>query len=90
MEEQAELLKNLGYDRTAGMYHPNSQEGSTPSWIEAGWPGEALPFDPGSQTWAYKTIAGVAAYALTTGERTAILAKNVKNQNMLKKIKLII
>ena len=71
------LLKNLTYDRTAGMYHPDSQEGSTPSWIEAGWPGEALPFDPGSQTWAYKTIVGVAAYALTTAERTAILVKNV-------------
>ena len=72
----AYLMKNFSYDRTVSIYHPDSQEGSTPSYIEAGMPGEALPYDPGSQTWAYKTISGVVAYALTSGERTAILAKN--------------
>ena len=75
----AYFFKNLAYDRTVTIYHPDSQDGNvsgSPSWIEAGWPGETLPFDPGSQTWAYKTISGVASYGLTSGERTAALAKN--------------
>lgn len=73
------FFKNLAYDRTVTIYHPNSQDenvSGNPSWIESGWPGETLPFDPGSQTWAYKTIAGVASYGLTSGQRTAILGKN--------------
>lgn len=70
------LMKNLAYDRTVSIYHPDSQEGSTPSWIEAGIPGEALPFDPGSQTWAYKTISGVVSYGLTSSQRAAALGKN--------------
>jgi len=72
----AYFLKNTGYDRTVCIYHTSAQGDVTPSYIEAGVPGEALPYDPGSQTWAYKTISGVAAYGLTSAERTAILAKN--------------
>lgn len=70
------FFKNLAYDRTITAYHPNSQDTASQAWLEAGWPGEALPYDPGSQTWAYKTISGVAAYGLTSGQRTAALAKN--------------
>lgn len=72
----AYIMKNFAYDRTVSIYHDNAQGDATPSWIEAGWPGETLPYDPGSQTWAYKTIAGVAAYGLTSGERTGALGKN--------------
>lgn len=73
------FFKNLAYDRTVTMYHPDSQDGNVsggPAWMESGWPGETLPFDPGSQTWAYKTIAGVASYGLTSAQRTAALGKN--------------
>lgn len=73
------VFQNLAYDRTVSIYHPNSQDetpAGTPAWMESGWPGEALPYDPGSQTWAYKTISGVASYALTSSERTAALDKN--------------
>jgi len=71
------FMKNLAYDRTVSIFHPDSQDGITaPSWIESAMPGEALPFDPGSQTWAYKTLAGIPAYPLTAGERTALLDKN--------------
>lgn len=36
-----------------------------------------LPLDPGSETWAYKTLRGVSADALTSTERTNLLGKNV-------------
>jgi hypothetical protein len=72
----AYFMKNLAYDRTVSLYHDAAQGDATPSWFEAGAPGEALPFDPGSQTWMFKTISGLAAYPLTSSERTAILGKN--------------
>ncbi len=72
----AYVMKNFAYDRTVSIYHTDAQGDAEPSWIEGGFPGEALPYDPGSQTWAYKTIAGVPAYTLTSGERTAVLDKN--------------
>lgn len=75
----AYFLNNLAYDRSVCIYHTAAQENATPSWIESGWPGECLPFDPGSQTWAYKTIAGVATYALTTGEKNALFAKKANS-----------
>lgn len=70
-------MKNLSYDRTVSCYHPYAQDaGNEPAWFEAGWAGEALPYDPGSQTWAFKTISGVAVYSLTTAERNAAFGKN--------------
>lgn len=75
----AYFFKNAAYDRTISCYHPNSLDETptpAPAWFEAGWMGEALPYDPGSQTWAYKTISGVATYALTSGQVTAALAKS--------------
>ena len=62
------FMQNLNYDRTVQSWHPNSQTEETPAWLEAGMMGEALPFDPGSQTWKFKTITGVAAYSLTSSE----------------------
>lgn len=67
------ILKGKNYDRSVGMYYATDPD----TFIESGWCGEALPYDPGSQTWAYKTIAGVSAYSITSGQRTAALGKNV-------------
>jgi hypothetical protein len=75
-DDLAYFMKNTGYDRTISLYHTNAQGDAAPAWMETAVVGEALPYDPGSQTWAYKTLAGVAAYGLTSGERTAILDKN--------------
>ncbi len=72
----AYYMKNLAYDRTVSFYHTDAQGDADPSYIETGSPGEALPYDPGSQTWAFKTLSGVASYGLTSGNRTAILDKN--------------
>jgi hypothetical protein len=72
----ASFMQGQNYDRTATVYHTNDILVYQPSWIEEGWPGARLPKDPGSQTWAFKTLAGVASYNLTSSERTNALAKN--------------
>jgi hypothetical protein len=72
----AYFMKSQNYDRTVSIYHIATNLEQVPSWIENGWPGEALPYDPGSQTWAYKTIAGVASYSLEPAERTNAVGKN--------------
>lgn len=43
----------------------------TPSSIpvDAAWCGKVLPHDPGSATWAHKTLSGPAADTLTTAQR---------------------
>jgi hypothetical protein len=70
------FMKDQNYDRTVSLYHPNSQTEETPAWLEFGEPGEALPFDPGSQTWKFKTIRAVSAYTLTSSELNNLLGKN--------------
>ena len=72
----AYFFKNAAYDRVVSIYHTDAQGDATPSYIEAAWPGECLPFDVGEQTWAFKTLSTIAAYELTAGQRTAILDKN--------------
>jgi len=72
----AYFFKNSAYERTISCYHPNAQGDDDTSYFETAWPGEILPYDPGSQTWAYKTISALAAYSITSSERTAILGKN--------------
>jgi len=68
------LLKDAAYTHAPGFYHP--AVATATSWFAAGAMGDRFPDDPGSDTWAFKTIAGVAAYALTDTEQSAILAKN--------------
>lgn len=63
-------LNAAAYKRTATWYHPASG-----GFIDAGVMGRCLPLDPGSETWAFKTAAGVPVYALNSTQRTNILAK---------------
>lgn len=46
------------------------------SWLSAALLGNRLPVDPGSDTWAFKTLAGVTVRPPTTSQRSAVLAKN--------------
>lgn len=71
-DDVGEALQAAAYARTALMYHP-----ATGSFIGAAWAGRLLPLDPGSETWAYKALAGVAQYTLTPTQRANALAKNV-------------
>lgn len=68
----ASQLKDLNYARTFSLYHDQTDE----LYPEAAWFGKQLPTDPGSTTWAFKTLAGVPVVNLNSNERLAILNKN--------------
>lgn len=58
---------NPGFARTALMYH--SRPHTSPN---GAWGGKLLPKDPGSVTWAFKTLATIEPDVLQTGEITNI------------------
>ncbi len=60
----AATLAAASLDRTALMYHPDTDPSPAAAWI-----GKQLPTDPGSTTWAFKTLATIANYSLTDGEQ---------------------
>jgi hypothetical protein len=66
-------LKALNYDRTVMCYH--SGLSSDDMYMAEAWMGECMPYDPGSQTWSFKTLTGITAYNLTSSQRTYILGK---------------
>lgn len=53
-------LRDLGYDRTAMVYHPNLHQ-----YPAVAWAGRTLPEDAGSITWAMKELIGVTPTQLT-------------------------
>ncbi len=67
-----EVLSAANYDRTALFYHETPDE-----FPEAAWAGRVLNIDPGEETWAYKTLAGIPASLITTTEETNLAAANV-------------
>ena len=56
----AETLEVAGSNRTALIFGRDNFE-----FAGAAWMGERLPSDPGSSTWAFKTLAGVSVDTLT-------------------------
>lgn len=60
----------LGYKYTSVWYHPDNG-----AWLDAAIAGRCLPYAPGSETWAHKTLSGVAAVPMTATHRTNLLAK---------------
>lgn len=68
----ASALQDAAYARTALLFSrlPHKASG-------AAWAGNQLPFDPGSTTWAFKTLAGVPADSFPdAGEIVFMKAKN--------------
>lgn len=65
----AALLRKASMSRTALMVSP----GSADKGIEAAWVGGQLPLLPGSNNWAYKTLAGIPTDALSTAQRHAAI-----------------
>jgi len=62
-----------GYARTFGIWAKGIL-----SYAGAAWMGKLFPFDPGTETWAFKTLASVVVSSnadLTSGQRTTILSK---------------
>jgi Protein of unknown function (DUF3383) len=66
----ASLLNAAAYDRTALIYSADQA-----SYPDAAWLGKMLPKDPGSATWALKTLAGITKDELTDTEITNLKAK---------------
>lgn len=67
----AEYAKLLNYERTVAVYHANHTE-----YLAASWIGDQLPYDPGANTWAFKTLAGVSTDTITSTQETYVRAKN--------------
>ena len=57
--------------RTAVMYHADDAE-----YADVAWMGGQLPNDPGSITWAYKSLSLVTVDTFAAGEKAAAHAKN--------------
>jgi hypothetical protein len=67
-------LGTLEYARTMGAYHPSPAD-----FMAAAWLGKCLPLEPGSETWKFKTLAGVNPVTLTGTHRTNLLARNANS-----------
>lgn len=72
----AAYLDTNSLSRSFVIYHPDADGTVADPWADAAWLGERFPSDPGSSTWMFKTLAGVASYELTDTQRTNILGKN--------------
>lgn len=70
-DDVASALKTAAYARTALIY-----SGATGNFADAAWAGKCLPFDPGSETWKFKTLAGVPATKLTATQVNNLKTKN--------------
>lgn len=70
----ASVLKAAGYDRTATIFHEAPAAGD--DYPDAAWMGEGFPYDPGSSTWAYKTLNGVTKDNITPAKETVLQSKN--------------
>lgn len=65
-------LKALAYTRTHGAYGRRPAE-----FRSAALYGKCLPLDPGSETWADKTLVGITADPLSDTHRTNLVARNM-------------
>ncbi len=78
-DDLATQLKALGYDHTIIIYNElaQNQNGISTSVVQfsfIAWIGETLPYDPASQTWAFKTLKAITVSDMGSGPE--IFAKN--------------
>lgn len=70
-DDIASQMKALSYARSVAFYLGNETNGLQ----SVGLCGRCLPFDPGTETWAHKSITGIAADALLSSAETALETK---------------
>ena len=63
-DDIATTLYGSAYARTACIFHPDPGV-----FADAAWMGRCLPLDPGSETWAFKTLASIPAVQLTPAQQ---------------------
>lgn len=76
-------LATLGYSRVMGMYHPALDQMPAAAWL-----GRVLPLTPGSESWKFKTLQGVAAVTLTSSQRANLVAKHANSIETVAGIKI--
>lgn len=83
-----EYLNTQNFKYSHGIYNPESDLSADDEWPEAAWVGKLFTKNPGSATWAYKTLAGVtpngadAAHpALTTAQLNTLFGKEGNTVN---------
>lgn len=64
-------LVALAYNRSGGIFSRRPDQ-----YAACAWAGAVLPQDPGSITWAFKSLVGVSADNLSTSQETALLTDN--------------
>lgn len=67
----ASVVQANNYRRTAVLY-----SGTPEDFPDAAWMGKLFPFDPGSETWKFKTLAGIVADDITSAQKANLKAKN--------------
>lgn len=67
----AYVLSAAGYERTAVIYNADEAD-----YADAAWLGKCLVFDPGNETWKFKTLASITFDDLTQSECNNALTKN--------------
>lgn len=72
-------LKDLGYQRTFGMWSANADT----EYPECAWIGYQLQEQPGSNTWAYKELTGITVSRLSDTVSSNILAKNANTYEII-------
>lgn len=70
----ASVLKLANRDRSAVIWHATPTGGA--DYPDAAWMGEGFPYEPGTSTWAYKTLNGVTPDTLLASQETALKGKN--------------
>lgn len=65
-------LKTSAYARTGGLYAGKQLL----CYSGCAWMGSRFPFNPGGDTWAFKTLAGVPVDSLNGAANTAVWGKN--------------
>lgn len=63
-------LATLGYSRVMAMYHPSLDQMPGAAWL-----GNCLPREPGSESWKFKTLQGVASVTMTSTHRANLVSK---------------
>ena len=70
----ASVLKLANRNRSAVDWHATPAGGA--DYPDAAWMGEGFPYEPGTSTWAYKTLNGVTPDTLLASQETALKNKN--------------
>ena len=70
----ASVLKLANRNRSAVVWHATPAGGA--DYPDSAWMGEGFPYEPGTSTWAYKTLNGVTPDTLLASQETALKNKN--------------